>query len=69
METCDYDSLVFDSVLTLFSSLDGLPFDDGCFDYVRMSRMGLHIPMEEVCVQMLIFLLISPPNSGILSSR
>ncbi|KAF9243404.1 hypothetical protein BU15DRAFT_86381 [Melanogaster broomeanus] len=27
--------------------LDGLPFLDGQFDYVRMVRMGLHIPEDE----------------------
>ncbi|KAG9314984.1 hypothetical protein JVU11DRAFT_4093 [Chiua virens] len=28
--------------------LDGLPFLDGQFDFVRMVRMGLHIPEDEV---------------------
>lgn len=28
--------------------LDGLPFLDGQFDFVRMVRMGLHVPEDEV---------------------
>lgn len=30
--------------------LDGLPFREGQFNFVRMVRMGLHIPEDEVSV-------------------